>query len=129
MTDMVVANCETAAFNGTYEYDDGTYGLTDPNADVWIKWDGNGHTVPDNVIALLLSDNISGTLYITDPGGTVTYNSGHYDNILPPPDDPSIVWLINGSDPSALTVTAAGGGDPPSSIINHVMHYRRLMSR
>lgn len=26
------------------------------------------------------------------------------------------------------TVTAAGGGDP-SSIINHIMHYRRLMSR
>ena len=27
------------------------------------------------------------------------------------------------------TVTAAGGGNPPSSIINHVMHYRRLMGR
>ena len=25
--------------------------------------------------------------------------------------------------------TEAGGGDPPSSIINHIMHYRKLMSR
>lgn len=116
MTDYIVANCETEAFNGLYEYDDGTYGLTDPLNDsyAWIKWDGNGHTVPDNIIAALASDMTVGQPYITDLGATAHYNNGDYDNSTIPtaPDDPSIVWLINHGDPSALTVTAAGGGDP-----------------
>lgn len=115
MTDYIVANCETEAFNGLYEYDDGTYGLTNPPYSyAWIKWDGNGHTVPDNIIAVIGSDWTVGQPYITDFDNTAHYNNGDYDNTTVPtaPDDPSIVWFINHGDPSTLTVTAAGGEEP-----------------
>jgi hypothetical protein len=114
MTDYIVANCETAALNGTYEYDDGTYGLTSPEeTDVWIMWDGNGHTIPDNLFAIIVSDiNTPGQPYIQYLQGDGFYcNADDTNSNLTPPDDPSIDWRIDFSagDPSALTVTAAGG--------------------
>ena len=109
MTDYIVANCETTWFNGTYIQVDTSF---------WEKSDG-GYT--SNLYYLVVAD----CMVLEDSDSTEIYYDNNYGGNLPP-DDPSIDWYsLSEETPSALTVTAAGGGDP-SSIINHIMHYRRL---
>ena len=53
----------------------------------------------------------------------------YYSNESVDTPDLCTTWNVSAwGTPPVPTVTAAGGGDP-SSIINHIMHYRRLRSR
>lgn len=113
---MIVANCETAEFNGLYEYDV-WLGLNDESNMIWIKWDGNGHEF-ENIISFIASDTVTyGQPYIAGISVVGYYSNQDGNNLsLTYPDDPSIVWMIDNSDSgvySNLTVTAIGDEPEP----------------
>lgn len=107
MTDMIVAGAGSSAVNGTY-VESGTY---------------NGKPI-----------YYYGSYKIFWFGGwwRIRYGAAqdYYLNTNEDVATPDLcTWWGAGAygEQPTPTVTAAGGGDP-SSIINHIMHYRRLMS-
>lgn len=94
MTDYIVANCETTAFNGTY---------IQVNPSYWEKSDGG------NTYALYY-ESAFGCMMLQGSDGSAMYIDNNYGGELPP-DDPSIDWYdLFTVTPSSLTVTAASSG-------------------
>lgn len=126
MADMIVAGAGTMAVNGTYaengtKFEKPRYRMASAQSVTgyfYVVWAG-----PYNrwCISVQGDDSVA---YIQILAGSRYYSA---DDVATP--DLCTTWaLASGANP-VPTVTAAGGGDPPSSIINHIMHYRRLMSR
>ena len=111
MADMIVSGAGTTAVNGTY-VEIGTYNGKPTyykGEESSIYWTGSSWFIWDSL-------NYDEKAYVSN------------DNVATP--DLCTTWTATGIGALPVpTVTAAGGGDPPSSIINHIMHYRRLMSR
>lgn len=122
---MIVAGAGTSEVNGTYaengtKYEKPRYRMASANSVsgyFYVVW-----TVPLDYwfISVQGSDSVG---YSQILNGARYYSA---DNVATP--DLVTNWIQSQGALPVPTVTAAGGSDP-SSIINHVMHYRRLMSR
>ena len=125
MADMIVAGAGTSEVNGTYaengtKFEKPRYRMASAQSVTgyfYVVWSG-----PFNHWCISVQGDDSVT-YSQIHAGSRYYSA---DNVATP--DLCTTWVIaSGANPPP-TVTAAGGS-APSSIINHIMHYRRLMSR
>ena len=116
MADMIVSGAGTSAVNGTY-VENGT-----ANGKPKYYCSANGL-----YIAWYEGGKWGDYWYIGGLNGATGLYYSSWDIVATP--DLCSSWSRNSGALPVPTVTAAGGGDPSSSIINHIMHYRRLMSR
>ena len=120
---MIVAGAGTSAVNGTYA----EYGTLSGKT----RYRMASAKSPTGYFYIV---SYGGAWYISFRGadgdaGIQIMSASRYrstDNVATP--DLVTTWLVGQGTVPVPTVTAAGGGDP-SSIINHIMHNRRLMSR
>lgn len=121
MADMIVGGADVEAANGTYVENGTALGKPvychESNQDYVIAFDSAASTTSE-----------PGWVICDQANFTFVYITYGTDGDVATPDLCPAWYNLFAETSSALTVTAAGGGDP-SSIINHVMHYRRLMSR
>lgn len=109
MADMIVAGAGNSAVNGTY-VETGTY-------------NDKPHYIKNSTYGIVWTGAVW-TIYGDGDIGWREYESEPNVDFATP--DLVTTWYVGGAGtPPVPTVTAAGGGDP-SSIINHIMHYRRL---
>lgn len=111
MTDVVVSGAGITDVNGTWK----PYGDFNGKTAYYADW-----YIGDEWSEISWQ---SSQWQIWYNGNLIYYST---DDVATP--DLVTTWVIGDAGIAPLPTVTAAGGDPPSSIINHIMHYRRLMS-